>query len=332
MAKKMIRELATELTAPRAASKPLARSTHSHMQHSSSNDPIWDKLEREELNGSPNIDNTGRGLIRVRNHAFEINDRYESTADKEEAEREEYGGLTKFEAYQATVMAVHHAYDSPSVFATQSVVFLPKPTALPEGYKAGLTLTGKDGKSFTAIYDEKGDVAYYDTGSTCAQNPNGISATIAARPIDKLLDDSQKFNINYKIDAHGNMVKRTAEEANFQLTLARIENQALKFRTVDEMIADMSFEAGEKATRESIAAAAAKKNAPAFGSSVASGIETSVAPSATFGDAMPGDAAPAAQSKSIMFQNQPPKAKAPWETPDKTSKVSANEPKFELTA
>lgn len=294
MALKELKTHAKELTTPRVTQDGLPYTRPSRLAFAA-NDPIAEILAAKELKGSPDIDNSGRGLLRVRNHAFEINDIYQNSQEKEQEEREHNGGLTDFEVFQNTVLTLNNIYypvTSPSV------------TLVASGYSVGKSHIGNDGNKYTAIHDETGRVAYYDNGTMCVANKGGLSPTTPPMVNDDLIDDSQKFNITYKIDKDGNQVERTPEEADFALIMTRIDNRhtklPLQLNAIDRMIADATG-----ATR--------------FSSTVPSGITAEIAPSDPFAAAVSATGAPAAE-KSIMFKTS--RAPASWERIERPEKAT----------
>lgn len=289
----LFKENAKTISAPALlAAPPLTLISGTLQTFPIGSDPVQEILEDRQAKGSPYIDNSGREVLRVRNPAFELVDSYMTVDQKLEAERQENGGLTHQEAQAQQYAMLFHLYEAPTANSSNVRVVTPPP-----GHTLGATQVGRDGRKYIPVLDEQGKVAYFDDGMSCVMNKGGLAATTPADVNDDLIDDSQKFNITYKVDAKGNKTERSPEEANLQLALTRMDNEYIKLPMqldmVDRIINKVSKDAANEAS---------------FGSSVSSGIVASITPSEPFSAAVTGTDAPAA-SKSIMFAN---KAPAPW--------------------
>lgn len=290
---KDLKALAAEVTKPRERGGSLI---NSRLPRFSANDPVLLRLENAERNGSPDIDNSGRGALRVRNTAQEINAIYETEDDKKQAERDRNGGLTKTEENRA-IAWLYHTDPIADIVITAAGY-----TAAKESY------IGRDGQKYTEVYDETGKLAYLDNGTMCVRATGGLSATTRAKANDDLIDDTQKFNITYKVDANGNATERTPGDANFQLAMTRMDNQytkvPLQINGIDRIIADVT-------------------GATAFSSAAPVGIITNIAPAKPFSAASaPTNAFAGDAPQSIMLASP-----QPWEKqPGKLSPAPSLEP------
>ncbi|HAJ90664.1 MAG TPA: hypothetical protein DCM27_06600 [Rhodospirillaceae bacterium] len=295
---KDLKALAAEVTKPRErGGNPI----NSRLPRFSANDPVLLRLENAERNGSPDIDNSGRGALRVRNTAQEINAIYETEDDKKQAERDRNGGLTKTEENRAIAWLYHT-----DPIADIAIITAAGYTAAKESY------IGRDGQKYTEVYDEHGKLAYLDNGTMCVRATGGLSATTRAQANDDLIDDTQKFNITHKVDADGNSTERTPEDANFQLAMARMDNQytkvPLQINGIDRIIADVT-------------------GATAFSSAAPVGIITNIAPAKPFSAASaPTNAFAGDTSQSIMLATPQPWEKQPGKLPAPLSPTPSPEP------
>lgn len=290
---------AASMTKPQLAVTPvlkLASGTLQHIPHAA--DPVRaGKAEnKDSLTINPlNIDNSGRDVLRPRNYAYEMVDPYLTVDKKEALEREEYNGLTKQEATEREYAVTMHIYET-------SANSGPLIVTAPVGYSVGNTQVGRDGRKYTMVHDETGKIAYVDDGLSCTMYKGGLSASTPAMVNDDLIDDAQKQNIKYKVvfdkDGNASTVERTPEEADFQLAMARIDNQYTKLPFQLDMIERITADVAHQAANEA-----------QFGSVAPSGISTNVAPAVPFSTAVAAIDGPS-PSKSIMFAN---KAPAPWE-------------------
>lgn len=291
---KTIKEKANNpATPPKNGATPV-RPTTSRMGYSSygRSDPLAEKIETEELQGGTAIDNTGRGVLRIRNPHFEINDKYATTAEIENEERLENGGLTDIEMERQVYYAEIAEERSEDFFeefcAAQERNYFERTYSEDSLYKTGATQIGLDGKEYTAIYDkESGELMYYDDGEFSCINPE---ATVLGNTINNdLIDADQNYNINYKVDADGTVTERTAEEKQFQTALTRMDNEAtklpLQLNMVDRIIEDVS--------RQTPAA-----NDPSFSSAAEPPISSPVKASTAFNTsaAAPAEAEPAPEA------------------------------------
>lgn len=147
--KELLKKNAQGITGPRAAN-----ADRFHM------DPLCD-------NTLYRIDNTGRKVLTVRNHHFEIVDPYENAAQKKAEERTKNGGLTDAEINKARFYC---AENEERILASLTSV----PIVVPEGHVIGEVRRGAGGKAYTAVYelDDHGkpkDIAYYDDGFSCVR-------------------------------------------------------------------------------------------------------------------------------------------------------------------
>lgn len=295
--KALVQETKTEITgAPVTNAKPVpARTIQAKLNTQSANDPICTILERRERNGSIDIDNTGRAILRIRNHDFEINDVYETQDEKRQAALLQKNCVTGLSEAQSNFLFVHQIYHP-----KESVTIIDQPSAAraPAGYSVGYSLKGNNGTSFTAIHDQTGKLAYYDTGKSCVMPSVALAAATPAARNDGLIDAGQSFNINYKIK-DGKVLPKTAEESALALTLARIDNNATKLPSQLDMIERITDQVVREATENTLRKDITKGGT--FSSSIDSGIKTDLRPSTPFETAIFGITKPD-PSRSIMFQ------------------------------
>jgi len=297
--KGLIKALATEITTPNAPTSKGARIYNTRLNAQSANDPIQNELD---LDISPDIRH-GSAVLIIRTNR--IVDHYMTPAEQLEAQRAQNGGETNLEIYKDNVLAAQHLIEiSHQATPTLRIV-------IPSGHTAGQTLRGNDGKSYTAVLDSNGKVAYYDTGSSCVMEKAAWEATTYTHPNDDLLSDAKKQEITHKYDKDGKLVERTEADRAIQLVLARqdVKYTELPFRM--DMI--------DRITREVSGSTA--QNDPSFTTAAGSGIKANDSPTAPFDAAATGKA----PVKSIMFKTAPANP-APWD------KLPANEPKLEIGA
>lgn len=299
-----IKAQSRQMTSPSALltavdSAPYIRSS---LQAFAANDPVQ---EEQDLDINPDI--RPKDVLRIRTHR--IVDKYETEEEKQEAERQENGGLTNLELHEAVALAINSIYyptPDPYLSVEQSSYKI----IVPPDYTAGTKFAGSDGKNYTPILDESGKVAYFDTGASCVMNKGGLSATTPPMVNDDLIDKSQAYNITYKVDAQGNETRRSAEDANFQLAMTRMDNQYTKLPYQLDMV--------DRITAEVSGATTFKSAAP-------SGIKTDAKPAEPFTSAVTAtDAAPAA-TKSIMFKAREP---LPWDKKTVAATAPTLEPSF----
>lgn len=108
------------------------------------------------------IDNTGRKVLAVRNHHFEIVDPYADPAQKKAEERARNGGLTDAEMNRARFYC---AANEEMVLESLAPVRI----VVPAGHQAGEVRRGTDGKAYMAVYGPNGKLAYYDDGFSCVR-------------------------------------------------------------------------------------------------------------------------------------------------------------------
>lgn len=125
------------------------------------------------------IDNTGRKVLAVRNHHFEIVDPYANAAQKKAEERARNGGLTDAEMNKARFYCAENEERILASLASIRIV-------VPAGHQAGEVRYGADGKAYTAVYelDDHGKpkgIAYYDDGFSCVRPDAAVlGSSIAA--------------------------------------------------------------------------------------------------------------------------------------------------------
>lgn len=278
------------LTAANAT--PYVRSS---LQAFAKNDPVQEELD---MDITPDI--RAKDVLRLRAH--KIVKKYESeTEEQKEQEREHNGGLTNFELYQLMVLETNRI-----TLKSINTEFQIKIVAPPD-FTIGNSVVGRDGKSYVAILDQEGKTAYFDTGESCVMNKGGLSPTTPAKVNDDLIDKDQAYNITYKVDAQGNETRRTAEDADFQLALTRMDNQHTKLPYQLDMI--------DRIEAEVTGSTSFKSAAPVE-------IKTDKKPADPFTTAAIDDTTPAA-SKSIMFKAREP---LPWEKQPTPTKANTFEP------
>lgn len=269
---------------------------------------------------SPDIDNTGRGVLKIRNVAWEINDKYTSSGDLN-CQRAENGGYTNAEKQKLEFLAIQNIYH-PSISANQPVYNSPtdfvRPASwssttklgVPDAYTASTTITGNDGRQYVELRDKaSGDVLSFIGEHSCLKSD--ISAfNPVQQTIQSLRSDEQHFEIQYKINPDGTIFKRSETEKQFRANLIDLENKTTELpyqlNMMDIVTNDLHKESA---------------NDPVFNSAAPVGIKTSVTPNDSF---VTGGAAPD-PSKSIMFQKTVPHPTAPLNG-------ALNDPAYELKA
>lgn len=255
-----------------------------------------EKPDSGDFSVSPNIDNSGRGVLKVRNNSWEINDKYAQPGDLN-FQRSENGGLTNVEV-QRSIYSANHAIYNPSPFIAPLSWSSSVNVAMPAGYSAGKTITGNDGKQYVEMRDSQtgelvSHLGQYSCMSANADVFNPLKATTKS-----LRDNDQHAEINYKIGADGQLLRRSESEIAFREMMVDLDNSATKLPNQLNMIRII--------TNDTLAA-----NNPKFQSAAQSDIKTPVAPSEIFSNPVP--------VQPIMLKPNAPVA--PWQ-------IAQNDPKF----
>ncbi len=116
---------------------------------------------------SPDIDNSGRGVLLVDSGCALNDPYYHGRAEKEQAERAKNGGQTDAEMKKARFYC---AENEEIILASLGAIRI----VVPAGHRAGEVRYGADGKAYTAVYelDDHGKpkgIAYYDDGFSCVR-------------------------------------------------------------------------------------------------------------------------------------------------------------------
>lgn len=253
------------------------------------------KRDNGDFSVSPDIDNSGRGVLKIRNVAWELNDKYVASGDLN-YQRIENGGFTNAEEARlqfSVTQAIYH----PTEFVDETF-FSPVSWSssvsivMPEGSVAGKTITGNDGQQYIEMRDSiTGDVNILLGQSSCMMANSDVFDPLK-RTTQSLRDEADHFEINYKIGADGKAVPRTENEKAFKETMVDFDNRATKLPNQLDMITII--------TNDVVAA-----NNPKFQSAANPNIKTPVAPAANFSDTAP--------VKSVVLK---PEAKpASWVAP-----------------
>ena len=272
------------------------------------------KPDRGDFSASPDIDNTGAGVLRIRNAAWEINDKYAGAGDLN-VQRLENGGLTNIEVQKSIYsanQAVYHAQSSSNgLFAQPASWGSSVNIVIPAGYAAGKTITGNDGKQYVEMRDSvTGEVVSHLGNSMCmsvdADVFNPLKATTKS-----LRDEADHFEINYKFDADGKAIPRTESEKAFREMMVDLDNSATKLPSQLNMITII--------TNDALAA-----SNPKFQSAAKTAIETTVAPVENFSGAASAQTTPV---QSVVFKTGTNKP-APWAMP--AVQIDGPKPEFQL--
>ncbi len=244
---------------------------------------------------SPDIDNTGRGILEVRNLAWEINDKYASAGDLN-VQRAENGGYTDAEKTRFWFSAYQNPYHPTSSITennSSSSTYFARPSSwsssvtivVPNSYAIGKTITGNDGQQYVEIRDKAtGKVISLLSEHSC-MSPSAKEFNPLFRTTQSLRDDAQHYEIKYKIGTDGNPVERTETEKAIKQNQADVLNRATKLPHQLGMISTI--------TNDEVA-----KNNPSFTSAAKAGIETPVVPTGNFTGAISG-ATPSAKPASF---------------------------------
>lgn len=148
--------------------------------------------DKGDFSASPYIDNTGRGILKVRNVAWEINDVYAGSGDLN-AQRAENGGLTNAEI-QRSLFAANQAIFDPSPFIPPSSWSTSVSISMPAGCSAGETITGHDGNQYVEMIDIKtGELVSY-LGEYSCMNPDSDEFT--SRQLSAVAEDNGDYTFN----------------------------------------------------------------------------------------------------------------------------------------
>lgn len=310
----LIRQQSTEITAPRTGAFPSPMRTRMGFTRQYK-DPIAEKIELAEQIGSPDIDNSGRGCLRVRNHQNAIFDPYLSA--EENAENDAKQRMTSAELYYyefcglSEDVAASRAYEATKDLSGYEDLYDYRDyyPQVPYDCYAGESFAGKNGEIHTNIYGADGELLYVDTPFSCqfpkaggagstheAGTPEHIEelATLGVAMNDDLIDADQQFAIEYNIQADGTVTKRSEEDQSLQTALARIDNQYTKLPyqldMIDRIVAEVS--------REGLAS-----NDPKFTTAAGSPVaQPDASPTTDFAAAASPVSSPAAQTKSVVFR------------------------------
>lgn len=264
-----------------------------------------------DFSASPDIDNSGRGILKIRNVAWELNDKYAGLGDLN-IQRIENGGFTNAEEarFQFSVtQAIYHptgsAYEtffSPASWSSSINI------AMPAGYSTGKTITGNNGQQYIEVRDSKTGELEYLLGQHSCMMANADAFNPLYKTTKSLRNDADHFEINNKI-VDGKVVPRTESEKAFKETMIDFDNRATKLPNQLDMITII--------TNDVLA-----ENDAKFQSVANADIKTSVAPAANFSGVADGVTTPV---QSIILK---PDAKTtPWVMP-----TAQNEPRFALEA
>lgn len=272
------------------------------------------KPDDRDFSVSPDIDNSGRSVLRVRNVAWELNDKYAASGDLN-IQRIENGGFTNAEVARlqfSVAQAIYHptepAYETffrPASWSSSSVDIV-----IPAGVVAGKTITGNDGKQYIEMRDSETGKVDILLGEHSCMAANADAFNPLYKTTKSLRSDNDHFEINNKIDADGRSVPRTESEKAFRETAIDLDNRATKLPNQLDMITII--------TNDVLA-----ENDAKFQSAAKADIKTPVAPTSNFSDASEGATAPV--QSVVLDPNTKP---APWVKP-----TSQNDGlKFELQA
>lgn len=265
-------------------------------------DPVK-RAEKDLTTFNPDINNNGGSLYNF--EEFSIVSKYKTEQEKQRDENEKngYGDVTDSELMIYQDYRYYEAFHSSNDWQFDQDIFVPL------HYTAGDSYVGHDGKTYTPILDEDGEVTYLDSDDSCVMDKGGLSSTTPTKVNDDLIDKDQAYNINYKVDAQGNETQRSKADADFQLALTRIDNQYTKLPN--------QLDATDR-----IAAEVTGSNN--FKSTTSSGIQTAVKPTESFSAA----ASPETKQKSVVFKESEP---LPWANKP-AADTAANNPQFGLSA
>jgi|GEM_PF-6328882 len=228
MALNVLRQNSNQITGSSSV-KPLAPviDIRTKLALNPSQDPIGKRLRDREMNGSVDIDNTGRGVLEILNPAFLLNYKYGDVTERETIERQANGGMTNQELGRFYFNEAH-SHDYHSSFNS--------PIIVPPQYKVGEKVTGNDGKSYTQVLDKvTGQVAYFDDGFSCV-NPNSAKLNPDFRTSESLRDEGQIFSIQNNVNADGSITPKTATEAAVAAMFVDMDNRAIKLPYQLDMI------------------------------------------------------------------------------------------------
>lgn len=197
------------------------------------------------------IDNTGRKVLAVRNHHFEIVDPYANAAQKKAEERAKNdGGLTDAECHR--------------FFVTQDVNF------------QLLTATSNPAPRAKELVGFRSANLLPLSGSADTTRVEHLVAKGAGMN-DDLITDGNMFHIQYTVDADGNPVPRSAEEVviytNFARMDARTARAGIQLDGLNRIVAGVIHEKEASGPSRPVA----------FDSSMGPTITTPINPSGSFG-------------------------------------------------
>ena len=273
--------------------------------------PSQKKPGDSDFSASPDIDNSGRGILKIRNVAWELNDKYAGLGDLN-IQRIENGGFTdaeearfQFSVTQAIYHPTESAYETffrPASWSSSVNI------AMPAGFEAGKTITGNDGQQYIEMRDSETGKVDIILGQYSCMSANADAFNPLYKTTKSLRDEADHFEINNKI-VDGRIVPRTESEKAFRETVIDLDNRATKLPNQLDMITII--------TNDVLA-----ENDAKFQSAANADIKTSVAPAANFSDVADGVTTPVS---SIILK---PDAKTtPWAMP-----TAQNEPRFALEA
>jgi hypothetical protein len=260
------------------------------------------KADKSDFSASPDIDNTGRGITKLRNTAWEINDKYAGAGDLN-VQRLENGGLTNIEV-QRSIYSANQAIYHPTTSVNEAMFARPASWGssvnimMPAGYTAGKTITGNDGQQYIEMRDSvTGEVVSHLGNSMCMSVDSDVFNPLKATT-KSLRDEADHFEINYKFDADGKAIPRTESEKAFREMMVDLDNGATKLPSQLNMITII--------TNDALAA-----SNPKFQSAAKTAIETPVTPVENFSGAASAQTTPV---QSVVFKTGSNKP-APWAMP-----------------
>lgn len=277
------------------------------LQTFAQNDPV-----QSEYNDDVSPDLNPRDILRIRSNR--IVHKYESAEEREAEERQDNFGYTKNELARLVSSAYEDLYEDDASFEHYNLYsYQPLVVTAPPGCYAAheQRYVAQNNLIYTPIYNEDGKLSYLDNGMECALPKVGLASTTPKMAYDDLIPKDRVNEINTKYDpATGKIVDRDANDAAIKLAFAREEAKYIELPKQLDMIKRISDEVTSRPAQ----------NDPSFASAAPSGITAAVKPSEPFAAAASATDAPAAETKSIMFQT--PRTPAPWEKVDKPASAA----------